>query len=90
MALEIVSVKFDSGILKKMDKSIKENDFTSRTEFIRDAVRDKLAGLSREEAINEFMKLYGKAKKKVSDEELEKSGNEAIERIAKERGWKHQ
>ena len=57
--MEVVSVKFKEDTLKKIDECVKDNNYASRTEFIREAVRDKLGEkLSTEELIKEFMKLY--------------------------------
>jgi Arc/MetJ-type ribon-helix-helix transcriptional regulator len=67
--MEIVSVKFQEDVLKKVDDTIAKHNFNSRTEFIREAVRDKLANLSRDELINEFMKFKGKSSKKTSFED---------------------
>jgi len=67
--METVTVKFQEEVLKKMDKSIADHNFNSRTEFIREAIRDKLANLSKEDLINEFLKFKGKAKKNTSYEE---------------------
>ncbi len=71
--MEVVSVKFQEDVLKKIDKSIELHNFNSRTEFIREAVRDKLENLSREELINKFLQLRGKAKVKTTDEEDERT-----------------
>ena len=67
--MDVVSVKFKEEILKKIDSSIIEHNFNSRTEFIREAVRDKLERLNTEELLSEFMKFRGKAKKKTTYEE---------------------
>jgi len=69
--MEAVSVKFQEDVLKKMDKCIETHNFNSRTEFIREAVRDKLADLSQDELIQEFLKFKGKGKVKTTDEENE-------------------
>ena len=83
--MEVVTVKFQEDILKKIDKSIKDHNFNSRTEFIREAVRDKLSALSRDELIDEFMKFRGKAKTKTSDRKLreirEEVGREYIKKF---------
>jgi len=71
--MEIVSVKFQEEILKEVDSKIAKHHFNSRTEFIREAVRDKLKGLTEEERIAEFMKFYGKSKKKTTIEDNERT-----------------
>lgn len=75
--MEIVTVRFQENVLKRMDKSIAEHNFNSRTEFIREAVRDKLEGMTREQLIKEFFKLRGSFKAKTSKD---------IETIRKEAG----
>ena len=67
--METVTVKFQENVLEKIDKSITKHNFNSRTEFVREAVRDKLGELSKEDLITEFLKFRGKAKKKTTDEE---------------------
>ena len=81
--MKVVSVKFDERILSEMDKSLGFHNFNSRTEFIREAIRDKLFELKKERAFLEFLKLKGassiktsvvdnlKTKKKVDKELLE-------------------
>ncbi len=71
--MEVVTVKFDEDVLRKIDTSISEHNFNSRTEFIREAVRDKLADLSKDDLIREFLKFRGKAKHKTSREENKKT-----------------
>jgi len=64
--MEAVTLKFQENVLKKIDETIFEHNFNSRTEFIREAVRDKIANLSKEELINEFLKFRGKSKKRTT------------------------
>jgi len=78
--MESVSVKFQEDVLKRIDESIEIHNFNSRTEFIREAVRDKLANLSKDELMNEFLKYKGKATIKTSDENNRKTK----EKISKE------
>jgi len=71
--METVTVKFQENVLKKIDESITEHDFNSRTEFIREAVRDKLDELNKKDLIQEFLKFRGKSKKKTTYEENRKT-----------------
>ena len=71
--MEIVTVRFQEDVLKKIDETIEKHNFNSRTEFLREAVRDKLAELSKEDLIKEFMKFRGKASKKTTYEENRKT-----------------
>ena len=67
--MEIISLKLDEHMLHNIDGSIRKHNFSTRTEFIRAAIRDKLEELNRDKLINEFLKFRGKAKKKTTYEE---------------------
>lgn len=85
--MEIVTVKFQEDILHKIDENIARHNYNSRTEFIREAVRDKMANLSREELINKFMKFRGSASKKTTDEENRATREKVFKEFIKEKGW---
>jgi len=82
--METISVKFQEDIMRKVDDSIAQHNFNSRTEFIREAVRDKLSELSKEDLIQEFIKFRGKAKKKTTYEENMKTKKEASKELMAE------
>ena len=67
--MQVVSIKFQEPILEKIDKSIIKNNFNSRTEFIREAVRDKLTELEKETLLKKFIGYKGKGKTKTTDKE---------------------
>ncbi|MBL7147891.1 MAG: ribbon-helix-helix protein, CopG family [Nanoarchaeota archaeon] len=71
--METVTVKFQENVLEKIDKSITKHNFNSRTEFIREAIRDKLAELNKEDLIKGFLSFRGKSKKKTTYEENRKT-----------------
>jgi len=67
--MEAVTIKFQEDILSKIDKTIEEHNFNSRTEFIREAVRDKISELRKEDLLQEFLKFRGKSKIKTTPED---------------------
>jgi len=71
--MEALSLKLDKNMLNNIDVNLKKNNFSTRTEFIRTAIRDKLEDLSKDELVREFMKYKGKAKKKTTYEENRKT-----------------
>ncbi|MBW3015550.1 ribbon-helix-helix domain-containing protein [Candidatus Woesearchaeota archaeon] len=85
--METISLKLDEGMLHNVDENLKKHNFSTRTEFIRDAIREKLEDLTRDDLMKEFLKFKGKAKKKVSDAELKKIREDVFDQIAKEKGW---
>jgi len=86
--MDIVSLKLDEGMLKRIDKLVKENNYGTRTEFIRSSIREKMSQLEKEELLKQLMALKGSVKTKTSDAELRRIRDEAWKEYAKERGLK--
>ena len=51
--MEAVTLKFQENVLKKIDETIFEHNFNSRTEFIREAIREKIRKLEEKEIIED-------------------------------------
>jgi len=86
--MEVISLKLDDVMLDNIDKSLKKHNFSTRTEFIRHALRKELESMTQEELIQKFLSFKGKAKVKHTDEEWEQVKERAYRKLAKERGWK--
>jgi Arc/MetJ-type ribon-helix-helix transcriptional regulator len=43
-----VSIQLDTAIARQIEKDMKEFNYSTKTEFIRDSIRDKLKQLSEE------------------------------------------
>lgn len=67
--METICIKLEDDLLKKMDENLKKHHFSTRSEFIRALIREKVKYMSSEDIITEFMKFRGKAKKKTTYEE---------------------
>ena len=78
--MEQVCIRLEEDFLQAMEKAMKRNRYATKTEFIREAVREKLKYLEREEALKNVEKLFGSSRHKTSDEQLHK----AREKLAKE------
>ena len=72
MATEMITVKLESGFLNEIDDIVKTNNYQNRTEFIRNALREKVDEAKMKKAMMEIARLKGKSKKKTTDDELEK------------------
>jgi len=79
--MDVISLKLDERMLKNVDKSLKKHNFSTRTEFIRTAIRDKLQELDKESLLQEFLKLQGSKKTRTSDEELRRIREEVFEQL---------
>ena len=86
--MEAVCVKLDDGTLRNLDASLKEHNYTTRTDFIREAIRDKLRQFEKEEAIKKLEKYLGWSKTRTSDEKLHKIRDEVFREMAKKHGIK--
>ena len=76
--MEIVSLKMEERMLKDIDSMLERHRYSTRTEFIRDAIRDKLSDLEKEELLKAVARMKGASKRKTTDEELHKAGEEAF------------
>ena len=85
--MEAISLKLDETMLSNIDENLKKHNYSTRTEFIRTAIRDKLEYLSKDDLIKEFMKYKGKSPRKTTDEERAKIREQALLEMPKERGW---
>lgn len=72
MVTEMITVKLDDTFLKQIDKVVEAQGYQNRTEFIRNALREKVEEAKLKQAMLEIAHLKGASKKKTSDEELER------------------
>ena len=63
--MESVTIKVHKEMLNEIKKSIKP-DYGTKSEFIRDAIREKLEKKRQKELIKHFEKYFGGVKKKTS------------------------
>ena len=77
--MEAISLKLKPEVLKEIDENLAKNRYSTRTEFIRDAIRKKLSDLEKEKLLKAVAKLHGISKHKTTDEQL----HEARERLVK-------
>jgi len=92
--MEHVSIQLDTAIARQIEKDMKEFNYSTKTEFIRESIRDKINRLAEERkkkqawnalfAARGALKGQGKAK---TDEEFrkitEKAAEDYIEKLEK-------
>jgi metal-responsive CopG/Arc/MetJ family transcriptional regulator len=83
MATEMITLKLEDSFLDNIDTIVKKEGYQSRTEFIRNALREKVEASKLREAMSKIAHLKGVSKKKTSDEELERIREKAFEEIDK-------
>lgn len=89
--MDAISLKLDESFSKDIEKTMKKHRYTTKTEFIREAIRDKIEDLEKQEALLRLEKAYGAGRKKgrtITDEDIHRAGEEAIQELAKKLGVK--
>ena len=84
--MESITIKVQERMLKEIESIIKK-DYGTKTDFIREAIRDKIKEIGKEKALKMLAKNFGSSKKKVSDEELEKARHIVGKRFIKKVGF---
>ena len=81
--METISLKLEEGILKEIDGKLAKHRYSTRTEFIRDAIREKLSEFEKEEMLKAVTKLRGSSRHKTTDEQLHRVRENLIEKYEK-------
>ena len=71
-AMDKVSVRFPSGLMRQIDELVKKGEFSSRSELIKEAVRFFLLHYESPEELWETYKLLARERKIPPEEEIEK------------------
>lgn len=87
--MEQVCIRLEDDFLLVMERMMKRHRYSTKTEFIREAVREKLKHLEREEALANVEKLFGSSKHRTTDEQLHKAREKAFEQLEKKWKKKH-
>ena len=89
--MKTISLKLENTFLQSIEKIMKKSNYTTKTEFIREAIRDKMYDLEKKEALMRLERVYGAGKKRhgdITDEDVHRAGEEAVKELAKELGVK--
>lgn len=79
--MESITIKLEEQFAKNVEKLMKRHNYSTKTEFIREAIRDKVDDLEKEEALMRVRKMYGASKLKTTDEQLHKAREKAFEEL---------
>ncbi|MBT3465131.1 hypothetical protein HOD20_00335 [archaeon] len=83
MTTEMITFKLEDTFLKDVDSVVKNQGFHSRTEFIRNALREKVEEAKLKEAMIQIAKLKGSSNNNTSDKKLEEIRNKVFEEFEK-------
>lgn len=87
--METISVRYDDSFIQDMEKVMKENRYSTKAEFIREAIRDKMHDLETNAALKRLEAAYGAGahkKRKITDVDIHRAREKAAKEIAKELG----
>jgi metal-responsive CopG/Arc/MetJ family transcriptional regulator len=84
--MEIITFKLQGDILREIDDILRPLHFSNRTEFIREAVREKLNKIEKDLFLDELEKFKGAARTRVSDKRLHKIREEVAKKYAERLG----
>ena len=79
----MITVKLEDIFLNDIDSIVKNEGYQNRTEFIRNALREKIEEIKIRKAMMELAHFKGSAKKKTTEESYEKIRAKAFEEISK-------
>lgn len=81
--METVSLRLEEKFLQLIERIMKRRGYMTKTEFIREAIRDKIRELEKEEMLRQVEKLAGSSKHKTTDEQLHKVREKLIKEYEK-------
>ncbi|HLC65540.1 MAG TPA: ribbon-helix-helix domain-containing protein [Candidatus Nanoarchaeia archaeon] len=82
--MEAICVKFEESFIHDMEEVMKRNRYSTKAEFVREAIRDKMGDLEKEEALMRARKLYGASKRRTTDAQRHEAGEKAFRELDKE------
>ncbi len=83
MATEMINVKLDNKFLEEIDALVESKGYHNRTEFIREALREKVEEVKMKEAMMSLAHLKGASKKKTTGKDLAAIREEVFDEFEK-------
>ncbi|MDO8642771.1 MAG: ribbon-helix-helix domain-containing protein [Candidatus Woesearchaeota archaeon] len=81
--METISLKLEENILGEIDEKLAAHRYSTRSEFIRDAIREKLSDLEKDELLKRITMLRGSSKRRTTDAQLHAAQDRAFELLEK-------
>jgi len=83
--MEAISLKLEENLLTEIDQKLAKHRYSTRTEFIRDAIRMRLSDLEKEDLLRAVSQLKGSSKRKTTEAQLHKAREAAFDLLEKRR-----
>lgn len=81
----MITLKLEQSFLNNVDEVVKDYGYQNRTEFIRNALREKINDEKMKEAMISIARLKGASKKKTTEKEYRANREQAFEELDKKR-----
>ncbi len=87
--MEATTVKFEDEFGARIESAMEKHHYATKAEFIREALREKLINLEKQEYMMGAFKFYGAGRKRhgdITDEELHRTRERVVKEMANELG----
>lgn len=87
--MEATTVKFEEDFGTRIEEAMEKHHYATKAEFIREALREKLINLEKQEYMLRVLRLYGSGRKKhgdITDDDLHRAREKVARELAKELG----
>ena len=81
--MQAITIKMEDRLLEELDQKLEEYRYSTRTEFIRDAIREKLSDLEKDDILKQIAYFKGSSKRRTTDAQLHEAREKAFEIIEK-------
>ena len=71
--MQTISIKLEDHFLKDIEVMMKKHRYSTKTEFIRESLRERMKELEKEEAIKTLEKFFGSSDKKTTEKMIRKA-----------------
>lgn len=82
--MQVLNIKIEESILKEIDKTLKKHRYSTRTEFVREALREKMSKLEMQELFKGLEEFRRHNKRKTTDADLHRVRGELAKELEKE------
>lgn len=86
--MQTISLRLGDSLLRELDQKLAKRRYSTRTEFIRDAIRRKLSEFDKEEMLARVAELRGWSKRRTTDEQLHGARERAFDDLERKFGIK--
>jgi metal-responsive CopG/Arc/MetJ family transcriptional regulator len=83
MVTEMITLKLEDVFLRDIDAIVSDSGYQNRTEFIRNALREKIEEIRLNRAMISLSHLKGTSKRKTTEKDLEKIRKLAFNKLDK-------